>query len=190
MLESIKKSFRVAALAAVVVAGAFTGAQAAVISPGNSPVLLTPGTILTSIQTFDTTGANVVNDTYQYVTVDDGSGFQNVSYKYDIIFEDSDVTDFANLTFTISGSEEGFLSSFHLTDDLGNLAAFVSGFSFSFVGSWLAPQTISLAVTGDVLQEGATYGVRIAAVPVPAPLLLFISALLGLGFLGRRRMDA
>lgn len=35
-----------------------------------------------------------------------------------------------------------------------------------------------------------SYIVDVAAVPLPAPLLLFVSALFGLGFLGRRRLSA
>jgi len=190
MFDTLKKSVGAVALAALMAVGAATSANAAVIQPGDPAVVLVPGTILTSIQTFDDTGVGIVNDTYNYTTFDDGTGQQNVAYKYDIIFEEEDITDFANLTFSIVGEDQGPLSSFELTDAAGNLAAFVSGFSFSFVGVWDAPQNIFLTVTGDVLEAGATYGIRISAVPLPAPLLLFVSALFGLGFLGRRRLNA
>jgi hypothetical protein len=43
-----------------------------------------------------------------------------------------------------------------------------------------------LQITGNVLQSDATFEIAITATPIPPALLLFGSALAGLGFLGRR----
>lgn len=185
-VDTFKKSIGAMALAALMAVGGAASVNAATIQPGDPAVLLNPGVILTSIQSFANAG-EVVNDTYNYTTVDDGSGTQGVSYKYDILFAEEDIADFANLTFDVVGATQGLLASFQLTDALGNIAAFVVGNTFSFTGVWDAPQDIALTVSGTTLEDGATYGIRISAVPIPAPIVLFVSALVGLGFLGRRR---
>ena len=48
------------------------------------------------------------------------------------------------------------------------------------------PGIYYLQVTGNVLQSGSSFEVAVATTPIPPALLLFGSALAGLGFLGRR----
>lgn len=195
MLETLRKVTGVAIVSTMLVFVA-SSANAALISPDNSPVALLPGTVLTSIQTFE--DGDTVDDTYNYQTVDlESTGFQNVSYRYSIIFANQEITDFANLTFSLSGSAQGpNFSTFTLTDSVGEIIPqfglnFVAGvgFALNFVGNWIAPQDIALNVTGEALADGATYGVRISAVPLPAPLVLLVTALVGMGFLGRRKLS-
>jgi hypothetical protein len=54
----------------------------------------------------------------------------------------------------------------------------------------LAAGLYHVKVTGLVATAGGSYGINVATTPIPPALLLFGSALAGLGFLGRRRRAA
>jgi len=61
-----------------------------------------------------------------------------------------------------------------------------------FTGFWPADHQIIAVVTGGAFKNASAAAdprldVQVSAVPLPAPVVLLISALVGLGFLGRRR---
>lgn len=113
------------------------------------------------------------------------------------LFFNFNVLESAVVTIT-SGDQPGVISNIEnltlswLASDgisvLGSLAV-PSGFGVDPTILSLAlagPGIYYLQVTGNVLQSGSSFEVAVATTPIPPALLLFGSALAGLGFLGRR----
>ncbi len=85
----------------------------------------------------------------------------------------------------------GSIFSGVLTDTDGNAlgaAATPGFFPILFNSLWDEGDFITIAISGIVLDGGnASVALTSSAVPIPAPLLLFAAAMLGLGVVGRRR---
>lgn len=196
MFAFVKRSAALA-VAMLIGFGAVQSAGAVVINidPGDSNVLALETTFRT--QSEEKLANESFTDVYTFFLPDLGSvptGSQSVYYSYDVTFPVPEGAaagiGIADLTFTLTDETNSTtLSTIVLTDASG--VAF-SGFEggFNFIGNWPAPIELVLTVTGTALSQGGSYEATIAAVPVPAPLALFISALLGLGFLGRRRIQS
>lgn len=187
------------AVAAVLVAGMASNASAAVINidPGESHVLMPENTYRT--QSEEQTPGAAFFDEYFFSLPDLGpqDGSSEIFYSYDVTFpipegaaEDIGIAD---LTFTVHDETNGtVLNETALTGSDGfAFAGFESGFNFN--GVWPAPIDLTLSVSGTALAKGGSYAATLSpvtAIPLPAPVVLFVSALVGLGFLGRRRLKA
>jgi len=205
MFDTLKNSIAAVALAALMAVGVGSSASAAVVTmvPNDSNVL-TLNTLYLAETIAPGAGITFTHDYFFSLPDNAGAnGFEPVSYSYDVTFPvpsgASAGVGIADLTFTVRDNTNGdtILSQVTLTDDvLGTitglagkaLPGFASG--FNFIGNWPAPIDLTVTVTGTVLSNGGSYDLAIAAVPLPAPLLLLVSALFGLGFLGRRRLSA
>ena len=195
MFEFLKKGAAVAVVALLGL-GAVQEAQAAVVNidPGDSNVIAFD--VVYRTQSEEKLGNESFSDDYFFFLPDlsDNNGMQSVFYSYDVTFPIPEGAaagiGIRDLTFTLTDvTNNNVLSVFALTDASG--VAF-TGFEggFNFTGNWPAPIDLLLTVTGQALSQGGSYEATFAAVPLPAPLILFVSALAGLGFLGRRRMSA
>jgi|TARA_Y100001947_G_scaffold135509_1_gene123271 opacity protein-like surface antigen len=195
MFDTLKKSISAAAVAALMVVGMASSASAAIVNidPGDSNVLTTDTVYRT--QSEEQIGGAAFSDQYFFSLPDiGGNGTSSVFYSYDVTFPVPEGAaagiGIADLTFELFDSTNStVLATTTLTD--ANGFAFV-GFEngFNFTGVWPAPIDITLTVSGTALSQGGSYEATVAAVPLPAPLMLFVSALVGLGFLGRRRLSA
>ena len=196
MFDTLKNSIAAVALAALMAVGVGSSASAAVffIDPGDSNVLTLNNVYRTQSEE-QTPGASF-SDVYFFTLPDNGGapGSDPVFYSYDVTFPVPSGAaagiGIANLTFTVFDvTNSNQLSQVVLTNGSGfAFPGFENGFNFT--GVWPTPISLTLTVTGDTLANGGSYEATIAAVPLPAPLVLFVSALFGLGFLGRRRLSA
>ena len=125
----------------------------------------------------------------QYV-INNGSAI-NDSYEFT-------ATDFTNLSFAISVNHPTALNNFGiknltLTWDLGGVQFVTDNLGKMFTNPFpeffffFTNQTGTLTVTGDFLSNGGGYSLTVAAVPLPPALIAFSTAMLGVGFLARRR---
>jgi|GEM_PF-3023950 len=196
MFAFVKKSAAIA-VAMLIGFGAVQSANAAIVTmdPGDSNVILLNTIYMT--QPEEKSANESFSDSYFFFLPDLGSaqsGSQSVYYSYDVTFPVPSGAaagiGIRDLTFTLTDlTNSNVLSTIVLTGSNGvALPGFEGGFNFA--GNWPAPIDLLLTVTGQALSNGGSYEASLAAVPVPAPLALFISALLGLGFLGRRRIES
>ena len=196
MFAFVKKSAAIA-VAMLIGFGAVQSANAAIVTmdPGDSNVILLNTIYMT--QPEEKSANESFSDSYFFFLPDLGSvqsGSQSVYYSYDVTFPVPSGAaagiGIANLTFTVFDvTNSAQLSQVVLTNGSGfAFPGFENGFNFT--GVWPTPISLTLTVTGDTLANGGSYEATIAAVPLPAPLVLFVSALFGLGFLGRRRLSA
>jgi len=196
MFAFVKKGAAIA-VAMLIGFGAVQSANAAIVTmdPGDSNVILLNTLYLTEPESKSANES--FTDNYFFFLPDLGftqSGSQSVYYSYDVTFPIPSGAaagiGIRDLTFTLTDlTNSNVLSTIVLT---GSNGVALSGFEggFNFAGNWPAPIDLLLTVTGQALSNGGSYEASLAAVPVPAPLALFISALLGLGFLGRRRIES
>ncbi len=87
----------------------------------------------------------------------------------------------ANLTLTWLDESLATLATLQVTDAIGNNTG-----NNTLALALLNTGDYFLRVTGNVLNAQSTFQIAITATPIPPALLLFGSALAGLGFLGRR----
>jgi hypothetical protein len=88
---------------------------------------------------------------------------------------------YANLVFSVIDSALNVIRSINLTDANG------VG-TFDKIWQALTPGTYTLNVAGTLTGSGETkYGVTVSTVPLPPAAIAFGTALIGMGFLGRRR---
>lgn len=122
-------------------------------------------------------------------------GVETVSYSFDVSVLDTSAFQFgiANLNFTFTDTTNGdVLAMIQLTDSGGDvLSVFSSGFSIDDI--WPSDIDLTLNVSGTALANGGFYnaallGGEVMPAPLPASSLLFLSGVMGLFFLGRRRM--
>ncbi|RVU34096.1 hypothetical protein EOI86_23560 [Hwanghaeella grinnelliae] len=196
MFDTLKNSIGAVALAALMVVGAASSASAAVvnINPGDSNILALDTIYKTGDQ--DKLGGQAFSDVYNFFLPDLGeaNGKSSVFYSYDVTFPIPSGAaagqGIRDLTFTIFDVTNGnTLSDVTLTDANGfALPGFEGG--FNFVGTWPAPIDLTLTISGTALAIDGSYSATLRPIPLPAPLVLFVSALVGLGFLGRRRLNA
>lgn len=200
MSTSLKASVIAVAISAVIAFGMAPSAKAAVvnINPGDNNILVY-GDIFRTQSEEQAPGASF-SDSFFFSLPDqaDPTGTEKVFYSYDVSFPvptgAAAGIGIRNLTFTLTDATNNtILNVTTLTNANGfALPGFQNGHNFT--GTWPAPIELILTVTGTALSQGGSYEATIAAslqpIPLPAPLVLFISALLGLGFLGRIRQAA
>lgn len=196
MFAFVKKSAAIA-VAMLIGFGAVQSANSAIITmdPGDSNIIALNTVFLTQAE--EKNANESFTDVYSFFLPDLGSvqsGSQSVYYSYDVTFPIPSGAaagiGIRNLTFTLTDeTNSNVLSTIVLTGSDGvALPGFEGGFNFA--GFWPAPIDLTLTVSGQALSNGGSYEASLAAVPIPAPLALFVSALLGLGFLGRRRIES
>lgn len=199
LFQTLRTTISATAVAALMAVGLASGANAAVVTidPGDTNVLVADTTYRTRSE--EKTPGVAFTDDYFFDLPDLGAedGKSRVLYSYDVTFPipegAADDVGIADLTFTVSDdTNETVLNETVLTDGDGFVfPGFESGFNFA--GVWPAPIDLSLTVTGTTLGQGGSYAATVAptaAIPLPAPLILLGSALVGLGILGRRRFNA
>lgn len=197
--QALKKTSLITAGAALMVVGLASGANAAVVDvdPGVSETLVVGTTYRTRSE--EQTPGVAFSDEYNFALPDLGAadGKSTVFYSYDVTFPipEGAAADIgiADLTFTLLDDTNGTtLDETVLTDGDGFVfAGFESGFNFT--GVWPAPIDLVLTVTGTALPQGGSYAATLTpttAIPLPAPFLLLVSGLVGLGLLGRGRLKA
>ncbi|RVU34097.1 hypothetical protein EOI86_23565 [Hwanghaeella grinnelliae] len=195
MFRFLKNGLAVAAVALISL-GALHDADAAVVNmdPGDSNIIVND--VFYRTQTEEKQANESFSDDYHFFLPDlNGvNGLTSVSYSYDVSFPipvgAAAGLGIRNLTFTLTDlTNSETLSVVNLTDSNGFvMAGFESGFNFT--GTWGASIDLLLTVTGQALSNGGSYNASLAAVPVPPALMLFVGALAGIGFLGRRRLGA
>ncbi len=93
---------------------------------------------------------------------------------------------FANLSFVLTDSLGGLVKSITTTNALGEATDELAKFWIDLVSD-----NYVLNVIGTLISSGtSTYDVEISTVPLPPAAIAFGSALIGMGFLGRRRKKA
>lgn len=120
---------------------------------------------------------------------------QNIKYLFSVTQEFTGTGNsigIANLTFAVArnGNPVDIFSG-----DAGNPLIYTNGSgafigaTTSFIGPWVAGDTIDWTITGTPLSNGGSYDITVTAVPVPLPasVLMLIGALAGLGFIGRMK---
>ncbi|MEZ5756645.1 MAG: hypothetical protein R3D86_00330 [Emcibacteraceae bacterium] len=104
-----------------------------------------------------------------------------------------------NLSFAVSVNHPTALNNYGisnlvLTWDLGGVQIVTNGLGVmlsnpfpEFFHALTTGQTGTMTVTGNFLSNGGGYTLTVAAVPLPPALIAFSTAMLGVGFLARRR---
>ena len=125
----------------------------------------------------------IVNDKFNFVSP---AGMKTITTGIVLNVDGSNNTGVKNMTISWYDASNALLDSLMVSDGSG----FVSNPAASLVLTLLAGGAYHVIVTGQALASGGFYNLNIAATPLPPALILFGTALAGLGWLGRRRRRA
>tara|TARA_R110002096_G_scaffold416576_2_gene619459 strand:- start:305860 stop:306363 length:504 start_codon:yes stop_codon:yes gene_type:complete len=120
------------------------------------------------------TGAGAINDIYAFEATAD----TNLKFIFSVNHPQADFNvGISNLVMTWSDGNIAHI----ITNNLGVVVG------VPFFHAMLTGANETLTVTGNFLANGGGYTLTVAAVPLPPAVIAFSTAMLGVGFLARRR---